>query len=111
MRLSFGLPLALGLVVAVVPPVTIGPSSVGDARRRGTPENAPVSAARRPRSSGSSRWGRPRAIETFFPDPKKTPPPAIISEASIHGGLEDPAARLASARRAPRGLHGATSPT
>ncbi|MCY2959481.1 MAG: DUF1800 domain-containing protein [Planctomycetota bacterium] len=40
--------------------------------------------------------GRERAVESFFPDPSRTPPPDILPGASLDRGLEQPAERLES---------------
>jgi hypothetical protein len=50
--------------------------------------------------------GREGAIETFFPDPTRTPPPDILPSASLDRGLEDPAERLESIVRRREGFTG-----
>lgn len=50
--------------------------------------------------------GRERAVETFFPDPSRTPPPDILPGASLDRGLEDPAGRLESIVRRREGYTG-----
>ncbi len=40
--------------------------------------------------------GRERAIEHFFPDPARTPPPDILPGANLDRGLEEPSERLAA---------------
>jgi hypothetical protein len=39
--------------------------------------------------------GREKAIESFFPDPNAAPRPTILSQGSLHGGLESPDERHA----------------
>src|SRR5205814_9457825 len=40
--------------------------------------------------------GREKAIESFFPDPNAAPKPTILSQGSLHGGLESPDERHAT---------------
>jgi len=96
MRPLLGVSLAVGLIATVVPAGDERPAVRWDARSAEHLLNRAGFGGTPAEIERLVKLGHAGAVETFFPDPKLTPPPEIISEASIHGGLEDPAARHAS---------------